>query len=35
MLAAIGTQEATEAMIQRLAKTKTNVEFLASIKDML
>jgi len=35
MLAAIGTQEAIEAMIQRLAKTKSNEEFLASIKDMV
>ena len=35
MLAAIGTQEAIEAMIQRLAKTKSNDEFLASIKDMV
>jgi transcription termination factor Rho len=35
MLAAIGTQEAIEAMIQRLGKTKSNEEFLASIKDMV
>ena len=35
MLAAIGTQEAIEAMIQRLGKTKSNDEFLASIKDMI
>jgi transcription termination factor Rho len=35
MLAAIGTQEAIEAMIQRLGKTKSNEEFLASIKDMI
>ena len=35
MLAAIGTQEAIEAMIQRLGKTKSNKEFLASIKDMI
>jgi transcription termination factor Rho len=35
MLAAIGTTEAVEAMIQRLSKTQTNAEFLGSIKDMV
>jgi len=35
MLAAIGTQEAVEAMIQRLSKTTSNAEFLGSLKDMM
>jgi len=35
MLAAIGTQEAIEAMIQRLSKSNSNEEFLGSIKDMI
>jgi transcription termination factor Rho len=35
MLAAIGTTEAVEAMLARIAKTPTNAEFLASLKDMM
>jgi transcription termination factor Rho len=35
MLAAIGTTEAVEAMLQRLAKTQSNAEFLGSLKDMM
>ncbi len=35
MLAAIGTIEAVEAMLQRLSKTQSNTEFLGSIKDMM
>ena len=35
MLAAIGTTEAVEAMLQRLSKTSSNAEFLGSIKDMV
>ncbi len=31
MLAAIGTTEAVEAMLQRLAKTQSNAEFLMAI----
>jgi hypothetical protein len=35
MLAAIGTTEAVEAMIQRVSKTQNNAEFLSTIKDMV
>jgi transcription termination factor Rho len=35
MLAAIGTTEAVEAMLQRLSKTNSNAEFLGSLKDMV